>query len=93
MSSVPKRVIIRAPDELFNENYDITKAWFCLCGFSKDDETYLWIKGGHYVHVGAEGGGRFHIIIDMNKDHVQNPDLEGLAYEIWRVTKNSEERP
>jgi hypothetical protein len=89
MNSVPKRVIIRAPDELFNENYDITKASFCLCGFSKDDETYLWIRGGHYVHVGVEGRGRSHVIIDMDKGHVQSLGLEGLPYEIWRATKNS----
>jgi hypothetical protein len=93
MSSVPKRMIIQAFNKLFNENYDIIKVWFYFYGFSKDDETYFWIKSGHYIYVGAEDGGRFHIIIDMNKDFVQNSDLKGLLYEIWRVTKNSEERP
>jgi hypothetical protein len=54
-------------------------------------ERYSFSSGS--VGFGAEGGGRFHIIVDMNKDHGQDLDLESMPYEIWRVSKNSKENP
>ena len=87
----PKRVIIRAHSDLFAVHNEIINAWFFERGYCQKDETYLWTKGGHYMRVGPEIQNRFHLIIDINKDVVENPDMRDVQYEIWKVVKNPDE--
>lgn len=79
----PTRVILRADSNLFAKHNEIIDCWFAFCGLCTDGQPYLWPENGHYVHVGAEGGGRFHVIIDMNKDHISEESMVPLR--IWRV--------
>ena len=85
----PRRVIIRTHSDMLQEVDQITNAWFHLCGFCEENEVYPWHQRGHFMRVGWESGGRLHIIIDISKDLIQNPDTRQIPHEIWKAVKNA----
>jgi hypothetical protein len=87
-----RRAIIRASSTLWQEVDEITQAWFQMCGFCEENETYEWHQHGHFMRLGWESAGRLHIIIDINKDLIQNPDPKQIPHEIWKVVKVTTER-
>jgi hypothetical protein len=87
-SASPKRVILRAHLDLFPVHNEIVNAWFFRNGYCQKDQTYLWTEGGHFMRIGLHIRDRFHIIIDIDKDGVENPDMKNMPYEIWKVIPN-----
>src|SRR5271163_803412 len=84
-----KRVIIRA-HEYWHDSYEqIIQDWFTYSGFILKDEVYQWAPR-HYVHLGGVNGGRFHLIIDMEKDGLQDPQARDIPYEVYRYHKRNE---
>jgi hypothetical protein len=85
--STARRVIIRLSSALEQEVDAITRAWFQTCGFCEEDEVYEWYHRGHFMRVGWGDADRIHIIIDVNKDLLQDPDPKQIPHEIWKVVK------
>src|SRR5271155_700724 len=90
-SALPKRVILRAHSDWFPVHDKIVNTWFFRSGYCQQDQTYLWPEGGHYMRIGFQIQERFHIIIDMNKDAVENGDMTEVPYEIWKVVESAGE--
>jgi|SRR5271154_223972 len=83
-SSQYKRVILRANSELLDSYLEIINSWFRFCGYFDDNKDYQY-RHEHFVHIGGDNQNRFHLIVDMNKNQVQKPDLQHLHYEMYRV--------
>ena|SRR5271163_831262 len=83
-----KRVVLRADSELLDSYLEIINCWFRFCGYFKDSNDQQY-SDEHFVHIGGDNQKRFHLIVDMNKNEVQNPDVQELRYEIYRVKADS----
>ena len=84
-----RRIVIRV-HERWHEDYEkIVQDWFQYCGYGTASELYSWIDH-HYVHLLGVNNRRFHLIIDMEKVGLQNPHIEEIPYEIYRLKKPNE---
>ena len=79
----PKRIVIRAKDDLLNNYNDIVRAWFRPLGYTEDEGSRPWTDK-HYVHLGGENRGHFHIIIDMEVAGNQSQSSEIVLHELYR---------
>jgi hypothetical protein len=80
--SLPRRVVLlfklEDPDE------DIVKAFLRYCRRSESE----YEENKHFIHLDPERSGSVslaHIVIDMNKDDVKDPDFSTLPHEIYKV--------
>ena len=92
--SQPKRVILRLRVNQFegrgtSEYDDAVKAYLT---FAKRPTSEL-ATNKHYAHIEPFQDPEipqtsFHIILDMEKDMLEDPDLQNLPHEIYRIRRD-----
>ncbi len=89
MNFTSKRIVLRMHSDMFDRYVEITNSWFQRCKYCdlKDivHDIYDW-SGRHFVHIGGENAGRWHLVVDMEKDQLLSPDPQQIPYEVYRVT-------
>lgn len=79
----PRRIIIRAHEHWHNDYQQIVQNWLQRHGYA--DPTG-WTRR-HYVHLLGVNDGRFHIVININKNSWGNESVQELPYELYRLRK------
>ncbi|KAF3351848.1 Putative nucleoporin [Verticillium dahliae VDG2] len=94
----PKRVILRLRYNEFNDDdsshTEAVQAYLGAIG-RKVDECNP--KGRHVSHVESRQDymennpkASFHVTLDMEKDAIENPDLDKLPHEIYRIRRKAD---
>ena len=87
----PVRIIIRAHERWLDEYQSIVDDWFRHRGYATATDSYAWPKK-HHVHILGINNRRFHLIIDMHKECLKDPEAEELSYELYRLRKPNESK-
>jgi hypothetical protein len=79
-----KRVVLRVHEEWLDDYQKISSDWLISHGHT---------TANHDTRVGYIGGGRFHIIIDIEENRAIEPvDLLAIPMEIYRVRRGHDGR-
>lgn len=90
----PKRVILRLRVNEFegrdsSEYNEAIEAYIAFAGYSVNELE----EGKHYAHIEPYQAPElqqrsFHIILDIEKDMLDNPNVQKLPHEIYRVRRD-----
>lgn len=79
-----KRVVLLF--KLDNDDEDIVKAFLRHCHHPEGE----YEENKHFIHLDPDRGEKTaHIVIDMNKDDIESPDIPMLPHEIYKVKLSS----
>lgn len=100
--STPKRVILRLRVNEFEreghsweEHVDAIKAYLVWAGRSASEYEGDFQKRKHFAHVEPFQAPElnqttFHVIIDMEQESLESPNLDDVPHEIYRVRRDKE---
>jgi hypothetical protein len=75
-----KRVVLLF--KLQNDDEDIVKAFLRYCHHPESE----YEENKHFIHLDPDRGQKTaHIVIDINKDDIESPDLSNLPHEVYKV--------
>ena len=75
-----KRVVLVF--KLHNNDEDIVKAFLRHCHHPESE----YEENKHFIHLDPDRGEKTaHIVIDVNKDKVETPDVSNMPHEIYKV--------
>ena len=75
-----KRVVLLF--KLQNDDEDIVKAFLRYAQHPESE----YEENNHFIHLDPDRGEKTaHIVIDMNKDNVESPDVSTMPHEIYKV--------
>ena len=86
----PRRAILRAHERWLDDYLLIADAWLMSQGIQKSIDTDDGFAH-HSIRVAFIGGGRFHIIVDLEKDKVhESIAVMDVPIELYRVRRGND---